>query len=292
MNPQHMLTVTIKDVSVDIILFTETFSNFYASTHTHSGHEFHFIADGTCELHIGTEKHLISKGNCYLISRGNFHHVKMISDNVCRISALIMPHNTSGRTKNATPFDFECFNSLPPFTEFEAGGNMKALLELLLSSLQSNIDDSAAESYINSNFTMILIELVRKLSHIVSTDSIRPEKVHEVPLRSDESRKNEILKYIARNLATASLSELAEIMHMSRRQVSRFLNDNMNDNFSGILREHRIEHAKSLISSSSYSLEEIAFLSGYNSYKGFHTAFCLYTGMNPQKFKETVAKNE
>ena len=62
----------------------------------------------------------------------------------------------------------------------------------------------------------------------------------------------------------------------------------MNDSFSELIKKYRIEHAKALIISNKHSLEDISFLSGYNSYKGFYLAFQNYTGMNPQSFKESI----
>ena len=37
--------------------------------------------------------------------------------------------------------------------------------------------------------------------------------------------------------------------------------------------------------SGNLSLDEIAFLSGYQSYKGFHTAFRKETGTNPKSYR-------
>jgi YesN/AraC family two-component response regulator len=63
------------------------------------------------------------------------------------------------------------------------------------------------------------------------------------------------------------------------------LQENLGESFSVLLRKHRIECAKALMLSGNLSLDEIAFLSGYQSYKGFHTAFRKETGTNPKSYR-------
>jgi len=270
LGPQYAFSMTVKGSAVDVILFTNPSAKFYASAHTHSGHEFHYIAQGSSSLRIGAESHAMTAGNCYLVAKGTFHDVKMLSHSVCRLSALIDPAGGEG-----------LFGKLPAFTSLCPSGDLEQILRLLLSALQNG----KGEAYARACTELLLMELAERLSPAAA--SIQTEE-RAVPVsRSAESVKQEILSYLANNLATASLEELGVLLHMSTRQTARFLRDKMGDSFSNLLRKHRIECAKALMLSGNLSLEEIAFLSGYSSYKGFHSAFCKYTGINPKAYKQS-----
>lgn len=273
LGPQYTFSLTVRGSMVDVILFTNPTAKFYASAHTHSGHEFHYIQSGSSCLRIGNTHYPMTPETCYLVAKGTFHDIKMRTDSICRLSVLIIPQD------GQSPF-----GELPPFTAFEAAGDLLQILKLLLSAL-SQRKNGDFESYVHACVTMLLIELLSCLFP-ESSGSLVPEKISAPINRSLESVKQEILSYMANNLATASMEELAALLHMSPRQTARLLQEKLGDTFTGLLRKHRIECAKGLMLSGNLSLEEIAFLSGYNSYKGFHTAFCKYTGVNPKAYKE------
>ena len=175
------------------------------------------------------------------------------------------------------------FGPLAPLTAFEARGNLRQLLELLLHALSFRRGGDF-EAYTKACLTMLLTELLEQLS----PEDAAAGSGEKLPLRTNrsvESMKQEVLSYLANNLATASLEELAALLHMSSRQTARFLTEQLGENFSALLRKHRIECAKALMVSGNLSLEEIGFLSGYQSYKGFHSAFRKYTGVSPKAYR-------
>lgn len=287
MGPQHIFTINVNNTEIDVILFTHTDHLFYAQAHTHTAHEFHYIRDGKATLHLGTEPYTLEGGKCYLITKGSFHRIEMQTDYISRIGALISPHASD----NTTSY-FDITDKIEPYTEFIVEGRMKKLLDILIEYLDEERDSIVATDYINAIFTSIIIELVSKLSPDAKSHKKSKNTDEFLPHLSDESKKDRILAYFCSNLATATLEDLSNVLHLSRRQVARFLRDKMNDSFSGLIKKYRIEHAKSLIISNKNSLEEVAFLSGYNSYKGFYLAFQSYTGMNPQAFKEEVLSRQ
>ena len=150
--------------------------------------------------------------------------------------------------------------------------------------------ENLSNDYVRSFLTLIYIELMEKLSPGVRGIAANAGVRQLSPKLSDEARKDKILTYFVNNLSAASLDELAEKLYLSKRQVARFLADKMNCSFSSLLQKQRIEHAKALIVSGTHTLDEIAYLSGYNSYKGFYNAFLRYEGVNPQTFKDNLNK--
>lgn len=284
MGPQYIFSINVNNTEIDVILFLDPTKVFYAQSHTHSGYEFHYIRDGSAKLSIGNESHNLEPDGCYLISKGSFHKIDMISEKITRLGALITFHN-----ENATAYN--PLEKLPPFTEIPIQKNLANSLTLLLDNLLDKKVDSSFEEYTKAAFTLVFIDLFRSLS--LETFANKSSNSDEyLPHLSDEAKKDKILQYFHNNLATANLDDLSKIVHLGKRQLERFLKDKMGENFSSFYKKYRIEHAKSLIISNKNSLEEIAFLSGYNSYKGFYLAFQSYTGMNPQAFKEDILSRQ
>ncbi|MBQ2742846.1 MAG: AraC family transcriptional regulator [Oscillospiraceae bacterium] len=282
MGPQYPFELTVKNRIYNILLFADAQRNFTSQAHTHSGHEFHYMKEGEGSILIEGNTHPMHSGNCYLVTKGNFHKTTNVSTNLTRISLLINPQD---ELSCDTP---DLLDIAPAFTEFPAEGRIKIFLDILAEYLCNTPSESISNDYTSALLMLIYIELIEKLSAKGSDITVHAGVQPLNPKLSDEARKVKIFSYFVNNLSTATLDELAEMLSLSKRQVARFLNDKMNSSFSSLLQKHRIEHAKALIVSGAHTLDEIAYLSGYNSYKGFYDAFLRYTGVNPQTFKSTL----
>ncbi|MBQ2743782.1 MAG: helix-turn-helix transcriptional regulator [Oscillospiraceae bacterium] len=282
MGPQYIVDITVNNRLYNIILFTDIKREFVSLAHTHSGHEFHYIQDGEASILIGNGSHLMHGGNCYLATKGNYHKTTGVSAKISRITLLINPlYDVDDDTPDLSDIT-------PAFTEFAAEGRIKMLLDIFAEYLCNTPYENLSNDYIRSFLTLIYIELIEKLSPCIGDIPSHTGVQLLNPKLSDEARKDKIFSYFVNNLSTATLDELAEILYLSKRQVARFLSEKMNDSFSSILQKHRIEHAKALIVSGAHTLDEIAYLSGYNSYKGFYNAFLRNEGVNPQTFKDSL----
>ena len=269
---KEIFTVSIRDTKVDVILFTDITMGFHASAHTHSGYEFHYIHGGGAEIRIGLEQSPMVSGCCYLVPKGCFHHVQMATGEITRLSLLINPQQ-------------EGLIRLGGLSSFVPEAQLGQLLELLIEALSPKWSLPDRKAYLQAGITMLLLHLTDRFS---AKPQERALQEPEQEVLSEEAAKQAVLSYLAGDLALASLPGLAEKLHMSPRQAARFLREKMGKNFSELLRSHRIEYARTLLIAGVESLEEIAFLCGYDSYKGFHTAFCKYMGVNPKAYKQSL----
>jgi AraC-like DNA-binding protein len=73
------------------------------------------------------------------------------------------------------------------------------------------------------------------------------------------------------------------------REFSKYF-DNLN--FGEYTRKIRIEKAKQLIAQSTYSLTEIAYLTGFSDQSHFTRIFKLNTGQTPSAYKKSLAKSK
>lgn len=92
------------------------------------------------------------------------------------------------------------------------------------------------------------------------------------------------------------LTTLAEEMSVSSNLLSQAINQNSEENFSGLINRYRIEHAKELLRrmdpSSDKTIFEIAMDSGFNTKSSFNRNFKEYTSQTPSSYRESVKLKE
>ena len=83
-----------------------------------------------------------------------------------------------------------------------------------------------------------------------------------------------------------SLQDLAQELNISSHQLSQFLNNNLNKNFTSFVNEFRINEACKIITSNDkLTLESVGYDVGFNSKSTFFSAFKKHTGTTPLNFQ-------
>lgn len=83
------------------------------------------------------------------------------------------------------------------------------------------------------------------------------------------------------------MPDLASQLNVSPHILSQYLNEVLQKNFSQFINEYRIKEAELLLkSSSNYTVETIAYDSGFNSVSAFYTAFKNINKITPAAFKK------
>ncbi len=114
--------------------------------------------------------------------------------------------------------------------------------------------------------------------------------------RLDENTKNTTSKKLKAYLENEkpyydpsfSLSDLANKLSISNRDLSQVINEQFHFHFYDLINKYRIEECKSLLIDSSNgkkTILEICYSVGFNSKSAFNTAFKKHTGMNPSQFR-------
>lgn len=149
------------------------------------------------------------------------------------------------------------------------------------------------------SFTFILYLIVLLLIYKASSDnSFFQEKEKYKNKEIEESVREDICKKIAaikdRELFLNpgfSLDTAAGELKISKHLLSQYINEVMGKSFSQLIKEYRIEKAKSLLlSKSDYTIEGLGYDSGFNSKSAFFTAFKQITGLTPAEFQKHSKK--
>ncbi len=92
---------------------------------------------------------------------------------------------------------------------------------------------------------------------------------------------------------TLSISELSKKLNVNAKELSNYINDVHNMNFSEYLNYHRVLKTKELIKSpeaKKYTLVTLANKAGFNSKSSFNAAFKKVTGITPSQYRKTFKK--
>lgn len=83
-----------------------------------------------------------------------------------------------------------------------------------------------------------------------------------------------------------TLDELSLEMGMSKKALSSFLNNRLNQNFYFYVNSFRINKARNLLQSSDLSIKEIAFECGFVNDSHFNRIFKQHVGITPKQFRQ------
>jgi AraC-like DNA-binding protein len=131
-------------------------------------------------------------------------------------------------------------------------------------------------------FEQTLLEVLNKF--------IKPKSSYKKIPSWAKDLKQILQDHIDTNLSLKEISKNLDIhpAYLSR-EFSRYF-DNLS--FGDYIRKLRIEKAIELLNTSSYSLTEIAYLTGFSDQSHFTRIFKLHTGKNPSVYRKELKKSK
>ena len=106
---------------------------------------------------------------------------------------------------------------------------------------------------------------------------------------AQKKMKEDILRYLGENFRDVNLSQaqVADIFRISNYTLSRLFKNQVGIGFSEYVVAKRLECAKELLITTSYTVNEISNMAGFNSASYFCKIFKTYEGVSPAVFRET-----
>lgn len=88
-----------------------------------------------------------------------------------------------------------------------------------------------------------------------------------------------------------TLEEAAKELKVTKHILSQYINETLGKSFSTLIKEYRIEKAKTLLETEkNYTIESLGYDSGFNSKSTFFTAFKKTTGLTPAEYQKSLSK--
>lgn len=126
------------------------------------------------------------------------------------------------------------------------------------------------------------IPYIHEVSNIFNSMAITEER----PRNEKKRRANEILHFIEENLASASLSALADHLGFSPTYTGTLCKEVTGETFSALLSAKRCERAAELLCTTDMPIGEIIPLVGYENESFFRRKFMELYGKTPLKYRK------
>jgi len=234
--------------------------------HNHALCELHGVSEGSLLMEIGDVKVMLQAGQCCLIRPSVFHRR--------------LPFPSAGRffdMRIESPFEIfpeECPDDCLILPRAQ---NLLTVCSLLSAELQEpRLYGEETKQHLSG---IILVDLLRELS----TQNIR---------YTSEASRNNILReeiidyYLASNYSDdLSADELASLLHITPRQLSRIMQSLYGCTFRQRVLETRLYHAKNLLLQTDLPIWQIATACGFSTTGAFCTAFRNVIGKTPTQFR-------
>lgn len=153
--------------------------------------------------------------------------------------------------------------------------------------IKSLLSEIEKEWNVYSNYSNFMIEcLFNEILIIISANQI-----DESSLETSLSEKHEILfdaiHYLEQNFQyDPSLAATASKIHVSSSYLSRLFTFELGSSYSDFLLHMKLAHAQRLLINTSFSISDIAALSGFNNNCYFSDIFKRINGVSPLKFRK------
>ncbi len=252
--------------------------------HAHAFYELIMGVEGVISVDLqgtetGGESLSVGAGEVCLIPPGVYHSTRAVTE--CPVKLALRFSLTVGARGDGSALN----RVLAGFTAarmLDGGGRICEIMREIRTELNSGA--LASREYVHTLLSQLYILLFRMLDR-----SSRGEGADDI-LSADEAndRQLQIEEYMLAHFAEPLTEEdLAEEMHLSKRQVSRILRQLFGKSFRQMLIDIRLSRAAQLLADTDMPLEELAAAVGYTSLSGFYTAFRKRYGMSVGDYRRT-----
>lgn len=120
------------------------------------------------------------------------------------------------------------------------------------------------------------------------TLEMEDQKAMQLKKEQQRKKRDEILAYLEAHYRDTDLSQtqVADAFQISSYTLSRMFKNQVGIGFTEYVNAKRLDYAKELLLTTSYSIREISILSGFSNDNYFSRIFKASTGVSPTRFRE------
>lgn len=277
MNPwDRVFVFDIRDLHMEAVLDGGFFDRFALESviHSHSYHELMLCREGEFTVTATDHAQRLKKGEVCLTPAGSYHSTRETSKDAQKLAIRFHCTEIPGGEGLYQAFG-KALRLRPGIQYLENSGEISALAE----QLRQEIRKGALAWEVNAQaiLTQLFVAVVRSL---LQEELV--EDTLELTENAADNRRLRVEFYLHSHCAEAITEEdLAEHIHISKRQLSRVLQQLYGASFRKLLIDVRLSRAVQLLGTTDLSVDEVAAQVGYHSVSGFYDAF-------RKKFGESV----
>ncbi len=240
--------------------------------HSHQDkYELFYLHSGTAEFLIEGTTLNISAGDAIIIAPPATHYVKQLSPD-SRLDCLQFD-------MDQTPKNKEFSQMVHPFLHFKGSELFGSLFDSIV---KNNISKNPYFFDWKKNVAQMifseLVLMVTEKNNISESDYTLSEQ-HQIHIIDD------FLSDVQNFSASADV--LADMLHISVRQLNRILNKEYNRNYTDIIITRRILYSQWLLRNTDTPIDEIYEKAGYTSKSAFFKVFKERIGVTPTQYRES-----
>lgn len=255
--------------------------------HAHSYYELLFsIEDGfLLDFSEMGEGMTLCVGELCLVPPGIYHGTRPRTEHSKKLALrfrYFRLEEERGRTRESL---YEIFHqamlSYRKAERMKGDGELWTLFETLSRELFSPTVGS--DEYVRVLLGQLFLLLIRRVSQGNKELDLSPE----IPMDERESRQIRAEEYFQENFDQPITEEhMAKWFNLSKRQLSRVLQNIYGKSFRQLLIEERLNRAAQMLLTTDQSVEEIASAVGYTSLSGFYSAFRQKFGISVGQYRK------
>lgn len=275
----NSIEVVCSDLKIVFITDETTRRPGYSNVHMHSFWELFYLQDGKLTVKSEGEEYCISKNQMIIIPPNCYHStssdMEVLKKSVFFTFEKVKTEEKEKLYDKVTKAFMGC-----GFFKIDDSGYAGVLLDMVLDSCFS--EKIGKEWRVRANVTELifaLYDIIKEGNTSVSDYEIRPNTYWVYKYAID--------RLLDKNYMTdISLDTLSEKLFVSPKTITRIIASAYGKSFNELKLELRVRNAKKLLKETNLSVNEIGELVGYNTARGFFSAFQKYVGTTPGEYRK------
>lgn len=250
--------------------FSQASHQWQSLRHCNSEYELHILLAGSCQLEVETQNLSLEKGNAVLIAPGQYHYPQVSSEPFQRFSVSFL--TSEGIFADALR------QTVPVYRIYKTSPEQQTHCQTIYQ------EYGTTSPYRNEMLQAQLTEFL--ISQFRSLNLTKQETEHH-PAAVERAREDLMDQFFADHFHENGCAPLlAELLHLSRRQTARVVEQQYGMSFQKKLMNTRMDRASWLLRTTQMRISEIAEAIGYSSEAAFYEAFRSWFHMTPQQYRK------
>lgn len=243
-----------------------TVNNTYPS-HLHRQAEILYVTKGSVNVTIDEEKHTLHAGDVSISFPNHAHSTQSIG-NSAAILIIFNPEFASGYCNDLIHKN----PGMPFLAKQQLTMEVTLAIKNIADCYASKKDYRIAQGYL----------------HIILGNILPLLELHTSENADSVDTCRQIIEYVSSHFMNEiSLDSMSHDLGLSKYYISHIFSDRIKTSFPSYLNRCRAEHAARLLKTSTMSVTDIGFASGFNSGRTFYRAFREVYSMTPQEYRNS-----
>lgn len=258
--------------------------NFHQPPHTQDFFEMKYLVQGSGTVYAGNRAYFLKESDICLVAPNTLHSCGIFPEQASMINLVIPPSSL----QTVFPRLLQFPNEIRSFFQASAENPILYFHTDFDSEIRKLVQD--IYDYYRNNKTFSLIGNLSSEANLERIFLIILQKYGtESPGNHASSAKRieKMMEYIQENLSDVTFSDVASHFHFSESYTSRYIKKQTGQTFSTVVRILRIKEAARLLSTTDFSVDQIAQQVGYAGRTSFYENFKELFGMTPAEFRKT-----